>query len=65
VRGFMRGEVYFIDPVDGSGPYKVQQVYVMTLQDFFYRIRDSYGATPMRPSSREFAWVGHPSYFLP
>lgn len=63
-RGFMKGDVYFIDPADPSGPGLLQKVYLLSVKDFFCRIRDSAGCGDMRSVTREFVWAGDPNLFL-
>lgn len=62
--GFMKGQVYFIDPQDPSGPGLLQKVYVISLKDFFYRIKDSAGQGDYHSMTKEFVWAGNPHLFL-
>jgi hypothetical protein len=63
-RGFMKGDVYYIDPNDPSGPGLLQKVYVISLKDFFYRIKDSAGCGDLHSMTSEFIWGGDPKLFL-
>lgn len=62
--GYMKGQVYFIDPQDPSGPGLLQKVYVISVKDFFYRIKDSAGQGDLHSMTKEFIWVGNPHLFL-
>lgn len=64
LRSVSDGDVYFIDPVDPSGPGLFQTVYKIHIADFFMRLRDSCGMGPILTANCEFVWVGIPTLFL-
>lgn len=64
LKGFMKGKVFFIDPQDPSGPRQLQKVYVMSIKDFLYRIKDFEGRSDINSQSKQFIWVGNPRLFL-
>ena len=59
------GELYFIDPVDPSGPGLLQRVYKIAFKEFLTRVRSSFGYAPRTGEQGEYIWVGNPGLFLP